>query len=78
VTENDFNHIGADYGHYELTNVVASTDTRRRTLQSLYRPNKSCLNDADEVGASPESPADTDSNNGNNNLHDSDDEILWI
>ena len=36
----------------------------------------SCLNDADEVGASPESPADTDSNNGNNNLHDSDHEIL--
>ena len=27
-------YIGADYGHYELTNVVASTDTRR-TLQSL-------------------------------------------
>ena len=22
-------YIGADYGHYELTNVVASTDTRR-------------------------------------------------
>ena len=24
-------YIGADYGHYELTNVVASTDTRRNT-----------------------------------------------
>ena len=27
-------YICADYGHYELTNVVASTDTRR-TLQNL-------------------------------------------
>ena len=29
-------YIGADYGHYELTNVVASTDTRRTLyIQSL-------------------------------------------
>ena len=63
-------------GDYGLTNVVASSDTRW-TLQSLYRPNKSCLNDADEDGASTdESPADTESNYGNNNSHDSDDEIL--
>jgi hypothetical protein len=63
-------------GDYRLTNVFASIQTPGRTLQSLYRPNKSCWNDVDEDGASPESPANTDSNYGNNNSHDSDDEIL--
>ena len=67
-------YIGADYRRLWVDQC--SRFHRHTKNYKVYRPNKSCLNNADEDGASPELPADTESNYGNNNSHDSDNEIL--